>query len=143
MDETDRMVLERIINHVFLPRGLPNMPDKSSIDDYLLDRFISSVSEFALLCNGHDKEEVDKLKSALQIFQGIRKDDGSLESDQLRTAMQQAVGQSKCPFLPRYLFHLILTHHQAYHIFLYTSKLKMPLFSFKREEKMPLSIFGG
>jgi hypothetical protein len=44
-----------MINHIFLPHGLPNKPDVEIIDGHLLDVLISSLSDFAA-CSHHTHE---------------------------------------------------------------------------------------
>lgn len=100
MDDLDppngSTTLGYMVNHVFLPLGLPSRPDKESCDSHLLGLFLSSTEDFVSLCNNSERSRVNQLVTALQILQSIRKEDGSLHSDKLRTASQQVIGQGKC-----------------------------------------------
>ncbi|KAG8424354.1 hypothetical protein J3458_001154 [Metarhizium acridum] len=95
-------IVECMVNHVFLPLGLPNRPDKEPCDSHLLDLFLSSAKEFVSLCNNSEQSKVNQLIIALQDFQNIRKEDGSLHSENLRTASQQVIGQGTS-YLPIYV----------------------------------------
>ncbi|OAA50407.1 hypothetical protein NOR_00857 [Metarhizium rileyi] len=95
-------VIECILNHVVLPLGLPNKSDKESCDSQLLDLLLSSVSKFSLLCSSSEKNQVSKLADALNALQKTRKEDGSLNSNELRTASQRVIGQA-LSYLPIYV----------------------------------------
>lgn len=94
MDEQVPRHLESIINHVILPRGLPNKPDKEPCDSALLRFLLSSVSEFSSLCSRTEQGDILDLKAGLEELENIRNQDGTLQVDRLRTASQQVIGQS-------------------------------------------------
>ncbi|OAQ70003.1 hypothetical protein VFPPC_02542 [Pochonia chlamydosporia 170] len=102
MDVKDKTRLECIINHVILPRRLPNRPDKDPCDNALLNFLISSVSEYSSLCDSNEESRVISLKAALLALKHIRNEDGALAGNKLRTAFQQVIS-SEIPYLPLYV----------------------------------------
>lgn len=90
----DPEILRCIINHVFLPRRLPNKPDKVAFEGELLGLLLESLSQYHSLCLD-EQVQIDNAQQGLRALQGFQGVSDAIDPHKLHAAFQKVGEQGK------------------------------------------------
>ncbi|QPH02366.1 hypothetical protein C2857_006575 [Epichloe festucae Fl1] len=94
-------ILRCIINHVFLPRRLPNKPDEVEFEGELLALLLDSLSQYRSLCLD-EQVQIDNAQQGLQALQGFQGVRDPINQHKLHAAFQK-VGEQELLGFPVYI----------------------------------------
>lgn len=124
----DQQVLRAIINHVFLPRKLPDRADEVDFEGHLVDLLASSLSQFAINCKPQAQIFVREALGSIKEFQTLIDEDGNTDKDKLSLALKQCKRKGRSNFPALQFFTGSNYANQTPLLYPYMSKLRMPPF---------------
>ncbi|GAB0134712.1 hypothetical protein EsDP_00003070 [Epichloe bromicola] len=94
-------ILRCIINHVFLPRRLPDKPDEVKFEGELLALLLESLSQYRSLCLD-EQVQIDNAQQGLRALQGFQGVSDPIDPHKLHAAFQK-VGEQELLGFPVYI----------------------------------------